>query len=222
WRDAWWRVRLVWGARDPPPQLAPHPRVERAEGLVEEQHGRVDRERAREPHPLALAARELRWVALRKPLELDELQQSVHAVRDLRLRPLPDLQAERDVVVDGQGLKGRVVLEDEADAAVLRWATRHVDTVDHDAPGVGALEPGDDPQQGRLAAAAGAEERGERALGHLHRDVVECDEVVEALRDAQGRDGHQCLAPFGWRTSIATRTRIAVAASTNAMPYAGA
>src|SRR4029079_7192551 len=222
WRDAWWRVRLVWGARDPPPQLAPHPRVERAEGLVEEQHGRVDREGPSETHPLALAARELRRVALREPLELDELQQPVHAVRDLRLRPLPDLQAERDVVVDGHVLEGRVVLEDEADAAVLRWAARHVDTVDHDAPGARALAGGADPQQGRLAAAAGAEERRERPLRHVNRDVVECDEGVEALRDAQGRDRHQCLAPFGWRTSIATRTRIAVAASTNAMPYAGA
>src|SRR4029079_7721507 len=166
WRDAWWRVRLVWGARDPPPQLAPHPRVERAEGLVEEQHGRVDRERASEPHALALAARELRRVALREPLELDELQQPVHAVRDLRLRPLPDLQAERDVVVDGHVLEGRVVLEDEADAAVLRWAARHVDAVDHDAPGVRALEAGDDPQQGRLGAAAVDEETLGRTRAH--------------------------------------------------------
>ncbi len=114
------------------------------------------------------------------------------------------------------------MLEDEADTTVLRWPTRHVDAVDHDAPGVGALEAGDDPQQRRLAAAARTEERGERPRRDVHRDVVECDEVVEALGDARSGNRHQCLTPFGWTTSIATRTRIAVAASTNAMPYAGA
>ena len=55
-------------------QLGPHLRVERAERLVEQQHRRVDRERAGEAHPLPLAARELRRVALREALELDELR----------------------------------------------------------------------------------------------------------------------------------------------------
>ena len=90
-------------------------------GSSSKQHRRVDRERAGEPHALALAAGELRRVALREPVELDE-RRAAACTRacDLRLGPLPDLHAERDVVVDGHVLEGRVVLEDEADAAILR------------------------------------------------------------------------------------------------------
>ena len=53
------RVRLVVEAAEPLPQLGPHAGVERAERLVEQQHRRIDRERAGEPHALPLAAREL-------------------------------------------------------------------------------------------------------------------------------------------------------------------
>ena len=38
--------------------------IERAEGLTEEQHGRIGRQRPRHPDPLALSAGELSWVAL--------------------------------------------------------------------------------------------------------------------------------------------------------------
>ena len=65
------------GARD---------RVERAERLVHQQHRRVGGERAGEPDALALAARELRRVALRvRLLEPDELEQLRRPLAD----PLP-------------------------------------------------------------------------------------------------------------------------------------
>ena len=113
-------MRLVVQPAQPLAQLGAHLRVERAERLVEQQHRRIDRERPREAHPLALAAGELRRVALREPVELDELEQLVHALRDLGLGALADLQAEGDVVVDRHVLERGVVLEDEADAALLR------------------------------------------------------------------------------------------------------
>ena len=111
---------LVVETAQPLAELRAHPRVEGPERLVEEQHGRLDRERAGEPHPLPLPAGELRRVALRERLQLDELEQLGDALLDLGLRPLADLQAEGDVVVHGHVLEGRVVLEDEADAALLR------------------------------------------------------------------------------------------------------
>ena len=52
-------MHLVVEAPQPGAQLLAHARVERAERLVEEEHLRLDRERAGEGHPLALAAREL-------------------------------------------------------------------------------------------------------------------------------------------------------------------
>ena len=69
------RVRLVVQAAEPLAQLGPHLRVQRAERLVEEEHGRVDRERTGETHALPLPAGELCGIALREALELDELQE---------------------------------------------------------------------------------------------------------------------------------------------------
>ncbi len=68
-----------------PPQLVLQPeardRVERAERLVHQQHGRVCRERAGEPDALALAAGQLRGVALGVGLlEPDELEQLAGAL----------------------------------------------------------------------------------------------------------------------------------------------
>ena len=65
-------VDLVVEAPQPGSQLLADAGVERAEGLVEQQHLRLDGERARERHALALAARELRRVAVGKALELHE------------------------------------------------------------------------------------------------------------------------------------------------------
>ena len=87
-------------AAQPPAQLGAHPRVERAERLVEQQHLGLDRERPGERHALALAAGELRRIAVDQPLELDQREQLVHALLDLGLRPLADREAEGDVVAD--------------------------------------------------------------------------------------------------------------------------
>ena len=57
-------VDLVVQAPQPGAQLLAHLRVERAERLVEQQHLRLDRERAGQRHALALAAGELRRVAV--------------------------------------------------------------------------------------------------------------------------------------------------------------
>ena len=70
-------VHLVVEPAQPGAQLLADPGVERAERLVEEQHLRLDGERAGERHPLPLAAGELRRVALGQAVELDELEQLV-------------------------------------------------------------------------------------------------------------------------------------------------
>ena len=68
-------MHVVVQAPQPAAQLLAHPRVERAERLVEQQHLRLDGQRAGERHALALAARELRRVALAEVAEADELEQ---------------------------------------------------------------------------------------------------------------------------------------------------
>jgi hypothetical protein len=115
------------------------------------------------------------------------VQQLVDLGRDLGLRLLADPQAERDVVAQAHVLERGVVLEDEADAALLRRQPRRVGAAHDDRAGVGHLEAGDHAQQRRLARAARPEQRGQPAVGRLERDVVEGGEVAEALGD--GLDG---------------------------------
>ena len=90
-------VLLLVQAPQPAAQLLAHRRVERAERLVEQQHAGLDGERARERHALALAARELRRIAVGEAVELHEREQLVDALADLGLGPLADLEAEGDV-----------------------------------------------------------------------------------------------------------------------------
>ena len=112
-------VHLVVQAPQPGAQLLAHPRVERAERLVEQQHRRLDGERAGERHPLALAAGELARVALaqvrrgrRGRAARPRAAASRTSARLRTVRPNATLSAH------GHVLERRVVLEDEADLAL--------------------------------------------------------------------------------------------------------
>jgi hypothetical protein len=89
------------------------------------------------------------------------------------------LQREHDVLDDGHVRPDRVRLEDDADRPPVRAdedAVRRVGdhlAADLDGAGVGAFQPGDQPQRGGLAAAARAEQRDEPALRDLQVDAVD-------------------------------------------------
>ena len=68
---------LVVQPAQPGPQVLAHLGVERTERLVEQQHLRVDGQRARQRHALALAAGQLVGVAGLKTGEPDDLQEVV-------------------------------------------------------------------------------------------------------------------------------------------------
>ncbi len=206
-------MHLLVQAAQPFAQLGPDTRVESAERLVEQKHLRLDREGAGERHPLALATGELRRIAVTELLQLHQLEQLIDPRPDLVLRPLPDRQPEGDVVAHGHVLEGGVVLEDEADATLLRRDPGCVLAGDDDLARVGHLESGDHAQERRLAAAARAEQRRQRARRHLERDVVEGDEVAEALRDSGGDDA-QAVSSLGLISVMATSTSTAISAST--------
>ncbi len=133
----------------------PRLRVERRERLVEEQDGRVSRERARESNTLALAAGELTRPRRGEVGDPERLEQ-------LGSRPA---SAERDVPLDRQVRKERVVLEHEPDGALLgrkRSAGRRVepDLLSDANEAVLRLEQArDGTQDGRLAGARRPDER---------------------------------------------------------------
>ena len=105
------------------------------------------------------------------------------------------------------------MLEDEADAAVLRRYPGRVLAEDDHLARVGLLEAGDHAQQRRLAATARTEQRRERSRRHLERDVVEGGEVAEQLRDS-GDDDAQAVSSLGRINVIASSTITAISAST--------
>ena len=123
--------------------------------------------------------------------DLDQREQLADLAPDLRLRAPPDRQAEGDVIPDRHVLERRVVLEDEADAALLGGHVRHVTIAESDAALLGDLEAADDPQERRLAAARRAKQGGQGAVADLQRDIVEDDHVPVALGEVADRDRHR-------------------------------
>ena len=94
-----------------------------------------------------LPARKLRREPIGESLEVNELEERLHAFTDLGLGPLADLQSERDVPEHGQVLEGGVVLEHEADVATLRWERRCILPTDLDHTAVRLLQTGDHAQE---------------------------------------------------------------------------
>ena len=207
------RALLVVQASQPRAQLGADDRIQRAERLVEQQDLGCHRQRPGERHALALAAREL-GRALVGPLgQADERQQLVDALAGLGLGALADRQPEGDVVADGHVGERRVVLKDEADPPLLRADVADVVAVDADRPAIGDLESGDDPQKRGLARSGGAEQRGQRALGHLQRDVLKSGEVAEPLGDGVDVDPHWVPCLRGESTVMTSRTTSEMTAS---------
>jgi hypothetical protein len=139
-------------------ELGPHARarvgVEGRHRLVEQEDARVACEGAGEPDPLALAAGELVGTCLR---ELGDAEPVEH-FGDVRAARVSDVLLHAHVREEG------VLLEDEADAALLG---RPVDpglgveehrAVERHPPALGPDEPGHHPQDARLARAGGPDE----------------------------------------------------------------
>ena len=116
--------------------------VERAERLVEQQHGGPVDERAGERDALALAARELVRLRRLAPGQPHQLERLGHARADLVRRHLAALEPERDVALDVEVLEQRVALEHRVDVALeRRHASRPARRRGRPRPSVGCSKP---------------------------------------------------------------------------------
>ncbi len=170
--------------------------VQRAERLVEQQHGRVEHQRPGQGHPLLLPAGQLAGPALGERAEMDQVDGLPHPGLQLLLGQLPVTQAEGHIVEHGEKREQRVALEHRVDVPLVGRNHRHVDVVEQYPAGRRLLEPGDQPQRGRLAAARGTEQREELPAGHGQVDLVD-GELNEALGQRHQLDlssGH-CSLP---------------------------
>ena len=157
--------------------------VERRQRLVEQQHVRLVDQRAGDRHPLLLAAADLVGALAGLVLHLDQRQHPVDLALDRRLVGPRDLQPEGDVLAHRQVREEGVALEDRVDLALVGRQVGDVLAVEQDPPLVGLLEPGQDPQQRRLAAARGAEQREELPAPDRQRHPVHGADLAEVLVD---------------------------------------
>ena len=166
--------------------------VQGAERLVEQQHGRVQDQRARQRDALLLPARELAGPALLEPGQSHQLQSGGDPVFRLLLGRALVPQAEGDVLLHGQVGEEGVVLEHGVDVALVRWRLRHVDAVEQDLALGRFLEAGDHAQRRRLATARRAQQREELAWGDVQVDACDGHEVAETLHEVDELDLSAC------------------------------
>ncbi len=136
--------------------------VQGGEGLVEQDHLWLRRQRAGQRDPLSLAARELVRKILCAVSEAHQIEAVLHAAGPRA--------TEADVAGDGEVREERAVLEDHADAPPVGLlpgvVAGHPAPADLHGPGVGRLEARDDAQEGGLARAAGPQQRDELSAVH--------------------------------------------------------
>ena len=158
-------------------QPRPRDRIERTEGLVHEHHGRIGREGAREPDPLALAARELGRVARAVVAggQVDEVEQLVHALVDPTLVPAEEPWHGGDVLGHGHVGKEPRLLDDIADPATELGGVERADAPVADADvAFGDVDQAvDHLHRGRLAAARGPDEHADLAGRDDEREIVD-------------------------------------------------
>ncbi len=99
--------------------------VERAKRFVEQQHGRLDHQRAGERNTLLLPAGQLMRIARAERLQPHHCEGGFGLLQRLGLRNFPHLQSERDVVRDVEMRKQRIILEQHPDIALVHrdWLT---------------------------------------------------------------------------------------------------
>jgi hypothetical protein len=105
----------------------------------------------------------------------------------------PHAQAEPDIVGHGHVLEECVVLEDEADVPLLHALLRGILVAEEDLSGGRPLEPGDQPEQRRLAGARWPEQRDQLARSDFERYVMQRRETREFLADVFHSDLHAAL-----------------------------
>src|SRR5882762_9860729 len=203
-------------ARAPPyveqPLAHEHARllVEGAERLVHQEDPRVDGQRAPDGHALLHPTRELARVALPEAAQPQRAEQLGGRPAPALGRDALQLEPELDVLERRTPWKEPGVLEHGGDPARVR--ARHRLAGDQQPPAVRRHEAAEHAEERRLAAAGGADQRAELALGDRERDVVEGVDRTRARDVAlgDGLDGDQRATRGGhesWRISRAMTMR---------------
>ena len=176
--------------------------VEVGERLVEEEGLGLAHDGPAHGDPLALAAGELAGLAVEQLREPENARRIGHALLDHGLGRAQVLEPIGHVLPHGHVRVERVVLEDHGDVALGGLQVVDPPLADMDVAGGRRLQPGDDPQQGGLAAARRPEDDEKLAVGDLDRDLLQDLDAAEALDDVGDGD-----LSHGRARSLQTRMR---------------
>ena len=178
----------------------PELEVECREWLVQKQDLWMRRQCTRNGDPLLLPSRQLAGLAVAEFPELHQFKHLACPYLCFLLFFTLHLQAERDVVHYGHMWKQSVMLKDGVDLALVRWQADDLFTEQTNRAFGDVLEPGDHLQEGRLAAARGAEQREELGVVDCQVDLVQGDEAtigwainLAPLSDVDGNAVIGCL-----------------------------
>ena len=147
--------------------------VQVGQRLVKQKQLRVPRQGPSHGHPLTLAARELGRSAIQQVLDLQHGGHLSNALGAGRLGHLAHFQRKADVVGHAHGGVKGVALEHHGDVALGRGHAQHI------APGNAQLalarlfKPGNDVEQGGLAAARGPDQDQKLTRSHVDVDALE-------------------------------------------------
>ena len=155
-------------------------RVDRGERLVEQQHGRIDRQRAGERDALAHAARQLMRIVIGEFAEVERVEQRPGALLPLGQGHSLDLDAELHVLGDGAPRQQQVLLQHEGDVRVRSFDAL---TVDERFAFARRIEPRADVEQRGLAAAARPDQRDDLAVAHGQAHLLHGCEAFARLFD---------------------------------------
>ncbi len=157
--------------------------VQRAERLVEQQHLGVVDEGAGDGDALLLAAGETGHGTMLKALERYESEHLHHLGLDLLLGDLFLPQGEGHVFKDVQVGEQGVLLKDGVHTPLVGGHVVDLLPQEEDVALVRRLKAADEPQQGRLAAAGGAEQGDKLVVVDVQVDAFQHRLTVERFGD---------------------------------------
>ena len=147
--------------------------VEVRERLVEQQAAGFHHQRPGEAHALLLATGHLVDGAVAVATEPHHFQSLRHPPLDLHLRDFPLLQAEGDILADGQVWPQRVALENHRRLALVRGEGGDICFPEENFPVGGRLQPRDAAQQGRLSATGTSQQEKQLARPYFKVQAVQ-------------------------------------------------
>ena len=179
------------------PGLQAQPGVQVGQGLIQQQHRGHLHQRPGDGHPLLLTAGHLTGLPVQKRIDLHQLGGFCGPANHLRLAgpvlALQVFQREENVLQNRHmGVQG-IVLEHQTHPAVLRGELGHVLVPKENLSFRGGLEAADHVERRALAAARGAKQAHQLAIGNLIGKVVHGDNLAALLFVPVGKSLGQVL-----------------------------